>query len=103
MPDGSGSPAGERGGDRWNDDLRGLLADAAARPAPAATRSYSVLQLLPADPAHGVLAVGRAFHGFTDEASASAHALDRGWRSFAVLPSRHVPPALHAEVQQEDL
>ena len=62
-----------------------------------------MLQLLPADLTHGVLAVGRAAHGFATEAAASQHALCRGWRGFAVLPSRHLPPALHAEVHEGGL
>ena len=98
----------EHGGPAPATSAAGTSDDRTGRPHPsplagsAAVRTYSVLQLMPADPLHGVLAVGRAAHGFADEAAACSHALDLGWRGFAVLPSRHLPAALSAEVRRDN-
>lgn len=101
-PEHGGAGRAAAGAETSDDRLSRSVSSPVGAAAAAPVRTYSVLQLMPADPLHRVLAVGRAAHGFTDEAAASTHALDRGWRGFAVLPSRHLPAALSAEVHKDD-
>ncbi len=71
-------------GGAWDRDLERLLV-VADDPA------FSVVHLVPA--AGGPL-VRRAVHGFSDEASASQHAVENGWRDFAVRATPRLPREL---------
>lgn len=71
-------------GDAWDRDLERLLA---ATDDPA----FSVVHLMPAA---GELLVRRTVHGFSDEASATRHAIENGWREFAVRPTSRLSQEL---------